>query len=141
MNIKKLGVCLYHIGNNMETSGLLLVSVFCNIQRTPSNIYAKINLIFQKTPFFTLFLWLFMKRAILRNTQLFVCFVNIFEYILPFLKLFSYFSKRIYLFYNNVWQRKMSKIQESKQKIKSVWIHYFYFSLHASYSCSSMPSS
>ena len=35
MKIKKLGVCLYYIGNNMETSGLLLVSVFCNIQRTP----------------------------------------------------------------------------------------------------------
>ncbi len=25
-----------------------------------------------------------------------------------------------YLLYNNVWQRKMSKIQESKQKIRSV---------------------
>ena len=35
MNIKKLGVCLYNIGNNMVTSGLLLVSVFCNMQRTP----------------------------------------------------------------------------------------------------------
>ena len=35
MKIKKLGVCLYNIGNNMETSGLLLVSVFCNMQRTP----------------------------------------------------------------------------------------------------------
>ena len=35
MKIKKLGVCLYYIGNNMETSGLLLVSVFCNMQRTP----------------------------------------------------------------------------------------------------------
>ena len=35
LNIKKLGVCLYNIGNNMETSGLLLVSVFCNMQRTP----------------------------------------------------------------------------------------------------------
>ena len=35
MNIKKLGVCLYNIGNNMETSGLLVVSVFCNMQRTP----------------------------------------------------------------------------------------------------------
>jgi hypothetical protein len=35
LKIKKLGVCLYYIGNNMETSGLLLVSVFCNMQRTP----------------------------------------------------------------------------------------------------------
>ena len=35
MNIKKLGVCLLNIGNNMETSRLLLVSVFCNVQRTP----------------------------------------------------------------------------------------------------------
>ena len=25
----------FSIGNNMETSGLLLVSVFCNMQRTP----------------------------------------------------------------------------------------------------------
>ena len=83
----------------METSGLLLVSVFCNMQRTPSNIYAKINLIFQKTPFFTLFLWLFMKRAILRNTQLFACFVNILRLLFLFLKLFSYFCKCIYLFY------------------------------------------
>ncbi|RGH35264.1 hypothetical protein DW917_15400 [Prevotella sp. AM42-24] len=58
-----------------------------------------------------------------------------------FLKLLSYFCKRIYLFYNNVWQRKMSKIQENKQKIRSVWIHYFFFSLHVLYSCSSMPSS
>ena len=30
-----LGVCLYYIGNNMETSGLLLVSEFCKMQRTP----------------------------------------------------------------------------------------------------------
>ena len=34
LNIKKLRIYLSNIGNDMETSGLLLVSVFCNIQRT-----------------------------------------------------------------------------------------------------------
>ncbi len=32
------------------------------------------------------------------------------------------------------------KYKEVNKKIRSVWIHYFYFSLHALYSCSSMPS-
>ena len=31
----ELDVCPHNIGNNQETSGLLLVSIFCNIQRTP----------------------------------------------------------------------------------------------------------
>ena len=47
---------------------------------------------------------------ILRNTQLFACFVNFLRSLSLFLKLFSYFCKRIYLFYNNVWQRKMDDI-------------------------------
>ena len=34
-HLYKLDVCLHNIDNNMKTSGLLLVSVFCNIQRTP----------------------------------------------------------------------------------------------------------
>ncbi len=33
------------------------------------------------------------------------------------------------------------KYKKVKQKIRSVWIHYFYFSLHVLYSCSSTPSS
>jgi hypothetical protein len=36
---------------------------------------------------------------------------------------------------------KQPEIQESKHKIRKLWIHYFYFSLHVSSSCSSMPSS
>ena len=39
-----------------------------------------------------------MKRAILRNTQLFACFVNILRLLFLFLKLFSYFCKRITYF-------------------------------------------
>ena len=35
LNIKKLQEYLFYIGNDMETSGLLLVSVFCSMQRTP----------------------------------------------------------------------------------------------------------
>ncbi|OZT03377.1 hypothetical protein CHL74_10655 [Prevotella sp. 885] len=40
-----------------------------------------------------------MKGIILRNTQLFACFVNILRLLFLFLKLFSYFCKCIYLFY------------------------------------------
>lgn len=40
-----------------------------------------------------------MIGIILRNTQLFACFVNILRIFYLFLKLFSYFFKRFYLFY------------------------------------------
>ena len=39
---------------------------------------------------------------ILRNTQLFACFVNFLRTFSLFLKLFSYFCKRIHLYYYNV---------------------------------------
>ena len=51
-----------------------------------------------------------MKGIILLNTQLFACFVNVLRIFYLFLNLFSYFCKRIYLFYNNVWQRMMDDI-------------------------------
>ena len=60
-----------------------------------------------KTTFFARILWLSIKGIILRKTQLFACFANILRVSCLSLKLFSYFCKRIYLFYNNVWQRKM----------------------------------
>ena len=60
-----------------------------------------------KTTFFARILWLSMKGIILRNAQLFACSVNILRIFFLFLKLFSYFCKRIHLLYNNVWQRKM----------------------------------
>ena len=43
-----------------------------------------------------------VQLIILRNTQLFACFVNFLRTFSLFLKLFSYFCKRIHLYYNNV---------------------------------------
>ena len=60
-----------------------------------------------KTAFSVRILWLSIKGIILRNTQLFACLVNILRILYLFLNLLLYFCKRIYLFYNNVWQRKM----------------------------------
>ena len=52
-----------------------------------------------KTTFFARILWLSMKGIILRNAQLFACSVNILRIFFLFLKLFSYFCKRIHLLY------------------------------------------
>ena len=52
--------------------------------------------------FFAHILWLSTKGIILWNTQLFACFVNFLRTFSLFLKLFSYFCKRIHLYYNNV---------------------------------------
>ena len=60
-----------------------------------------------KTAFFVRILWLSIQGIILRNIQLFACLVNILRILYLFLNLLLYFCKRIYLFYNNVWQRKM----------------------------------
>ena len=50
--------------------------------------------------------WNFLRK----KKQLFACFANILRILFLFLKLFSYFCKRIYLYYNNVYLRMMDDI-------------------------------
>ncbi len=64
-----------------------------------------------KTTFFARILWLSMKGIILRNAQLFACSVNILKIFYLFLKLFSYFCKRIHLFYKSMAKKDVNRLK------------------------------
>lgn len=61
--------CLFDCAG--QWNDIYVISVLVVIQKSP------------KQPFFARILWLSMKGIILRDTQLFACFVNIFENIPP----------------------------------------------------------
>ena len=76
-----------------------------------------------KTTFFARILRLSMKGIILRNAQLFACFVNILKIFYLFLKVFSYFCKRIHLYIIMYGKERCKQIEDhvgSNQALKQV---------------------
>ena len=84
-----------------------------------------------KTTFFARILWLSMKGIILRNAQLFACSVNILRIFFLFLKLFSYFCKRIHLLYLNsatLWFNFIYKYLSNKKLLRILPCQIFHLS-------------
>ena len=67
----------------METSGLLLVSVFCNMQRTPSNI-CKDKSNFPKNTFFYFVFMIIYETGNIAKYSIICMFRKHFEAIVPF---------------------------------------------------------